>query len=394
MLRGRPGDGAHPGSAMNETGPLDAAAGRAALGAVTILVALLAIVPSPVRGQTTAPDFRFQPTTFPGFNGYLVRGGLQSCTGNCTGGLVEPKEQVCLDDACSTWIYTSDQLQVVAVNGFAGTVNLEVLNLPPGVTSQTAASVTIDPGGSLAATPFSLKADASVPLGTFTLTVRGTSGTLVHSIGYEITVVDVLPADFQPVAPPGVLSIAVFSQFDLLLGAPPNVVGGTSTTGTVFLSDGSPFPTNVTVALSSSDPALATVSPTSLAIPAGATSASFVVSTAPVSASVLVSISASDGTTMPARSVDIWPPDSVSVTRAQYDLAKRVLAVEAAYSGTAATFTGTLTVSVTATGATIGTLPYAGGSTFKGQLSWPVNPQTITVRSIEGGSDTVNVVAK
>ncbi len=69
---------------------------------------------------------------------------------------------------------------------------------------------------------------------------------------------------------------------------------------------------------------------------------------------------------------------------------KGQLGIEATATGTAAI----LTVFVTATGETIGKLPQIDIGKYKGQLSWPVNPQTITVKSDHGGASTVTVVAK
>jgi hypothetical protein len=42
----------------------------------------------------------------------------------------------------------------------------------------------------------------------------------------------------------------------------------------------------------------------------------------------------------------------------------------------------------------IGTLTNVGGGKYQGQFSWPVNPQTITVSSSQGGSATSGVTAK
>ncbi len=102
-------------------------------------------------------------------------------------------------------------------------------------------------------------------------------------------------------------------------GAFANVVAGTSTNGFAWVSGAGAAPGGVTVTLSSSNPAIATVSPSVLTIPQGAASARFTVSTAPESAPVSVNISATDGTTISGQGLVIWPPDSVSVKLAQYD---------------------------------------------------------------------------
>jgi len=114
--------------------------------ALTLLTVLILGTAAPAAAQAAAPDFTLGvPIRGDGvtpYTGYVVRGGLQSCTGACTGGLSEPKVFVATGiPAAYTWINTA--FEIDAVNGFRGTVSLELLNLPPGVTSQTAPSVTL-----------------------------------------------------------------------------------------------------------------------------------------------------------------------------------------------------------------------------------------------------------
>jgi hypothetical protein len=73
--------------------------------------------------------------------------------------------------------------------------------------------------------------------------------------------------------------------------------------------------------------------------------------------------------------------DSVSITRAEYQTNNRRLRVDA----TSTDATATLQVFVTSSNQLIGTLSNEGGGRFRGQFSWPVNPQNITVRSNFGG---------
>jgi len=58
-----------------------------------------------------------------------------------------------------------------------------------------------------------------------------------------------------------------------------------------------------------------------------------------------------------------------------------------------ASSTVTMTVTVTASSAVIGTLGNDGGG-YRGDLAWSVNPQNITVRSSRGGVATRAVAAK
>jgi len=84
--------------------------------------------------------------------------------------------------------------------------------------------------------------------------------------------------------PPSVLSLSL---------SPASVAGGSSSTGTVTLTGTAPAG-GVSVALSSSDTTVATV-PASVTVPAGATSATFTVSTISVASATPVTISASAG---------------------------------------------------------------------------------------------------
>ena len=82
--------------------------------------------------------------------------------------------------------------------------------------------------------------------------------------------------------------------------------------------------------------------------------------------------------------------DTVTITRAEYRTSNRILRVEA----TSTNATATLQVFVTSTNQLIGTLTNNGGGKFRGQFSWPVNPQNITVRSNFGGQATRTVTVR
>ena len=59
-----------------------------------------------------------------------------------------------------------------------------------------------------------------------------------------------------------------------------------------------------------------------------------------------------------------------------------------------ASVAATLTVYVTSTNATIGTLTGDGSGRFRGNLNFGTNPGNITVKSSGGGSATRSVIAK
>jgi hypothetical protein len=104
----------------------------------------------------------------------------------------------------------------------------------------------------------------------------------------------------------------------------------------------------------------------------------FVVGGATAALDVLTNTTAGTGT------------DTVTITRAEYRTSRSTLRVEA----TSTRADATLQVFVTSSGELIGTLTNNGGGRFRGQFSWPVNPQNITVRSNFGGQATRTVTVR
>jgi len=79
--------------------------------------------------------------------------------------------------------------------------------------------------------------------------------------------------------------------------------------------------------------------------------------------------------------------DAVQITRAQYVTARSQLTVQATDSNQ----TATLTVSVTSTGAVLGTMTNNGGGSYSAKLTGITNPINITITSNFGGSATARV---
>jgi hypothetical protein len=92
----------------------------------------------------------------------------------------------------------------------------------------------------------------------------------------------------------------------------------------------------------------------------------------------------------PIRTPTTVASDTVSIQRAEYSAGSDELRVEATGSNASAT----LSVYVTSTNTFIGTLRNEGGGRYRGDLSWPTNPQNITVRSNLGGSASRTVTLK
>jgi hypothetical protein len=171
---------------------------------------------------------------------------------------------------------------------------------------------------------------------------------------------------------------------------PTTVTGGSSSTGTVTLTAVTQASTTVTI--TSNNPA-ATV-PASVTVPAGSQSRTFSISTTQVPATTSAVITASLNGTSRSATLTINPAaggaDTVSITRAEYDSGNRRLRVEA----TSTRSTATLRVFVTSTNQLIGTLSNDGGGRYRGEFTWSVNPQSITVRSNFGGQATRTVTLR
>lgn len=221
-------------------------------------------------GSTTTPpppDFALGVA-----EGFIVPGGFPTCPdyyGCNPDRNWEPRELVFGFFGIAG--YQGSTISLQSINGFSGTVTLELLNLPPGVTSQTATTMTVA-ANATTSTPFKLQASSTTLPGDYTVTVRATSGSLVHEWSSPLHVVDPLPA-----LPPGV-------------DAPFSVVGGGQYAATVLLGFAAPAGGFV-INLSSDEPAVASV-PATVAIPAGASSASFTITTSPVTARKFPSIRA------------------------------------------------------------------------------------------------------
>ena len=95
-------------------------------------------------------------------------------------------------------------------------------------------------------------------------------------------------------------------------------------------------------------------------------------------------------TPTPTRTATVPAADTVSIQLAEYSAGNAELRVEATSSNANAT----LTVYVTSTNTLIGTLQNDGGGRYRGDFSWPTNPQNITVRSSLGGSASRNVTSR
>lgn len=220
--------------------------------------------------------------------------------------------------------------------------------------------------------------------------VRGRNSAGTSGAWSSVRLFDIVGTTSPPPPPPS-------PALSTLTLNPTSVLGGASSQGTISLTAAAPSGGAV-VTLTSSNTTAATV-PANITVPEGATGASFTVTTRSVTSSAIVTIAAAYGgvtrtatlTVNPQSSPPPPPPpstDTVSIQRAEYSSGR--LRVEA----TSTNSNAVLQCFVSSTNQLIGTLQHEGGGRYRGEFSWPTNPQSIRVRSNLGGSATRTVTAK
>jgi hypothetical protein len=190
-------------------------------------------------------------------------------------------------------------------------------------------------------------------------------------------------------------------------------------TGIVTLSGTAQSPTTVQLKSNSSNVSI----PTSVTVSTGTKSVSFNIIPRQVSSVTSVQVTATANNTSRSATLTVYPSgtaapsptpaptpapsatptpaptptptpvpaiDTVSITRAEYEIAKSTLRVE----GSSSKATATLHVYVTSTNQLIGTLTNNGGGKYSGAFNWSANPQNVTVRSSLGGSKSAAVTPK
>jgi hypothetical protein len=246
-------------------------------------------------------------------------------------------------------------------------------------------------GGAVVALSSSNPTVATVPAGvTVAAGVTSADFTVTTNPVTDSTVV-AISATYGGSGRSAALTVTPITTLSLLSLNPAGVTAGNTSTGTVTLSAAAPTGGAV-VTLASSNPAVAMV-PASVNVAAGATSASFAISTSSLSgcASSAATISATYGGVTRSAGLTVTPArDTIAIQQADYFAYRHELRVAATSSGLAAT----LQAYVTTTGALIGTLKHYDGNRYNGRFAWPVNPHNITVRSSLCGSATKAVTSK
>lgn len=301
-----------------------------------------------------------------------------------------------------------------AVNALAGLINSTgSATVPPAYGSVTATPSTVV-GGSPVQINVSLVAGSVAPSGGFSFSIRSSNSSVLtvpstvvmpagsSSVSFNATTRSVTSSQDITLrisnnqlgtrrvtvrVTPSSSTVITLSSLTL---SPSSVTGGNSAQGTVTLSGAATAAT--AVSLTSSNTA-ATV-PTSVTVPAGASSATFTITTTSVTSTTSATITGTLNGVTRSATLTINPvstsTDTVTISKAEYETAKRILKVEA--SSTSAN--ATLQVFVTSSGQLIGTLSNDGGGRYRGEFSFGTNPQNITVRSSLGGVATRSVVAR
>lgn len=142
-------------------------------------------------GGKAAADFALSVNYGAAFTGNLIRGETWNPHPLCNLCVTYGGPHYVVPDPLGCF-YDSNSIGLVSLNDFSGTVTLEVLNLPPGVTSVTAASVSVPRRGAVS-TGFKLQAASTAAVGSATVTLRASSGAIVHTVTLPISVADQLP---------------------------------------------------------------------------------------------------------------------------------------------------------------------------------------------------------
>jgi subtilisin family serine protease len=271
---------------------------------------------------------------------------------------------------------TSYAITVTPTGGFGGTVNFAVTGLPTGATASFAPASVAGSGSST----LTVTTVATTLPGTYPLTISGSSGALVQNASVSLIVTAPPAPDFTVSATP----------------ASRTVTQGASTTYTVTATATGGFTGTVSFSAAGLPAgAAASFNPASV-VGSGTSTMTVTTAAATPTGTSALTVAGTSGALQRTAAVSLVvaapapPPatDTVTVTRADYTVSQSLLRIEA----TSTNATATLTAFVTATGATIGTFPNAGGGRL--QLTWPVNPQSVTVKSSLGGTGTRTITLK
>lgn len=266
---------------------------------------------------------------------------------------------------------------------------------PPSIIGGAAATTGTISLGNPAATPVTVTLNSSDPVAFFPGGNTVTIPAGVATMSFNIATSAVAAPTFANITATA-NGVAQTARFDVVPGFvlngltanPGSQYGIFNATGTVTLN--SPAASATVVTLNSGNPAIAAV-PAFVNVPAGATSANFQITLAPVAVNTAVNLSASmDGITQVATITVLRPADAVTITKALYTAKSFQIKIEANGTNPAAT----VTAYNANTGALLGTLSANNGKytgTFTANMG--AAPR-VTLKSSLGGTTTAAAEVK
>jgi hypothetical protein len=286
-------------------------------------------------------------------------------------------------------LISSVSLSPVTVIGGASSTGTVTLNAPA---FGSGAVITLSSSNTSAAgVPTSVTVAPGTTTATFSVTTNGVATSTAVTISATYNGAQNATLTVNPVNPAALSSVAL---------SPSNPIGGATSTGTVTLTGAAP-PSGIVVALTSNNITVATV-PANVTVAAGATTATFTISTTPVAANTTASISATYNSVTKSANLTVRAvtPSSLALSPTNpiggVTSAATVTLSGAAPSGGAvvtltssntaiATVPASLTISAGATTATftVSTIAVAANttSTISAALNGTTKSATLTVRA-------------
>lgn len=291
-------------------------------------------------------------------------------------------------DAIFARSLTLSRSSIVGGEGVEATLTLSQ-PAPQGGAVVTLTRRLASPAASTAAVPVSVEMPSTVTVAEGELSANFNIQTTVTTLnGFNGALAVDVQASFGGVTSSATLNVNPPLFVSSLSVAQASVVGGGTVTATVKLNGGAPAG-GALVTLASDNPAVAL--PSNVVVPEGQSAATFAVKTNAVTTSITATLAATFGSVLPATAtaklnVTSTPTpspttDTVAIQKADYNVSKRQLSVQASSSNASAT----LTVSATS-GGVIGVLTNRGGGRYEGTFNVATNPQNINVNSSLNGS--------
>src|SRR2546425_2114756 len=282
---------------------------------------------------------------------------------------------------------STSTITLTSINNFAGTVTVSSTGSPAGLgLSLNPSSVSLSSGGT-GSTTLTISTQSSTPVGSYAVTVTGSSGTLSHSTSIQVSVVQSAQPDFSISANPASITLQPGTSGSSTVA----VTSLNGFSGTVALTD------NISPA--TSNPPVISLSSSSLTLSSGGSAGSTLTvttSSSTTSGSYTVLVTGTSGSLSHSVSLALTVSQAADFTLASSGSTLNILAGSSGTSTLTATslggFSGTISLSVTAgTGLTATVSPTSlvlgSGGTATSTLtvsSGTIGNYTVTVTGTSG----------